>query len=164
MIKVFDVVGFKRCYKHFEELRVGRLLMNIYYNGAKCIKESVMKKLTVIFAVMALFGGVATAQAAGAQSAFLEQVNKSMKISGQMASGKVPYNPAKALKEMKNIQKAVVDFQTNEASTATKNLVDCAALLKKASAKGAAAAKAGPGAFKAAYGDLVTGHKACATK
>ena len=123
-----------------------------------------MKKLTVIFAVMALFGGVATAQAAGAQSAFLEQVNKSMKISGQMASGKVPFNPAKALKEMKNIQKAVVAFQTNEAAKASKNLVDCAALLQKASTKGAAAAKAGQGAFKAAYGDLVNGHKACNTK
>jgi transcriptional regulator GlxA family with amidase domain len=145
-------------------LKVGSLLMNIYYNGAKCIKESVMKKLTLILAVMALFGGVATAQAAGEQSAFLEQVNKSMKISGQMASGKIPFNPAKALKEMKNIQKAVVAFQTNEAPKASKNLVDCAALLQKASTKGAAAAKAGQGAFKAAYGDLVTGHKVCASK
>lgn len=63
LIKVFDVVGFKRCYKYFEELKVGSLLMNIYYNGVfycgvKCIKESVMKKLIVIFVVVVLFGGV----------------------------------------------------------------------------------------------------------
>ena len=123
-----------------------------------------MKKMTHIFAVMAVLGGVSTAQAAGDNSAFLDAVNKSMKISGQMASGKVPFNPAKAVKEMKNIQKAIVAFQTTEASSAPKPLVDCAALLKKASTKGEAAAKAGQGAFKAAYGDLVTGYKACTDK
>ena len=123
-----------------------------------------MKNITLTLALMAVVGGFSTAQAASDKSAFLEAVNKSMKISGQMASGKVPFNPAKALKEMKNIQKAVVEFQTNEAAKASKNLVDCAALLQKASTKGAAAAKAGQGAFKAAYGDLVNGHKACNTK
>lgn len=123
-----------------------------------------MKKLSLVFAIVTLFSGLATAQAAAEKTAFLDAVNKSMKISGQMASGKVPYNPAKALKEMNNIQKAVVSFETNEAASAAKNLVDCAGLLKKASTKGATAAKAGKGAFKAAYGDLVTGLKACSTK
>lgn len=123
-----------------------------------------MKNITLTLAVMAVVGGLSTAQAASDKSAFLEAVNKSMKISGQMASGKVPFNPAKAVKEMKNIQKAVVAFQADEAAQAPKNLVSCATLLKKASTKGEAAAKAGQGAFKAAYGDLVTGHKACSGK
>lgn len=137
--------------------------------GARHIKESVMKKLTQVIAVMALFSAVGMAQmsgasAAGADAAFMDALDKSMKISGQMASGKVPYNPAKAVKEMVNIQNAVVAFQEAGDKSAPKTMVDCAALLKVASAKGAAAAKAGQGAFKAAYGDLLTGYKACASQ
>lgn len=99
-------------------------------------------------------------QAAGA-TAFLERVDKSIKISGQMASGKVPYNPVRAVKEMVNIQKAVQEFQSDGQAGAPTNVVSCAAKLKAASLKGAAAAKAGVGAFKAVYGDLLTSYKSC---
>lgn len=119
-----------------------------------------MKRLSLFVVVVALLAGITSANAA-ADKAFLPTLDKAMKISGQMASGKVPYNPVKAVKVMKNIQDAVTAFETKEAAGAPKNVVDCAALLKKASLKGAAAAKAGQGAFKAAYGDLLTGYKLC---
>ena len=121
-----------------------------------------MKKLTVIVALIAMAIGFGPVHAAGAK-AFLETINKSMKISGQMASGKVPYNPARAVKEMKNIQKAVKAFESSGES-APKNVVSCASKLKSASLKGAKAAKAGQGAFKAAYGDLLNGYKVCQAK
>lgn len=116
----------------------------------------------LVVAIAALASGAlfTPVQAAGA-SAFLDRVDKSMKISGQMASGKVPYNPVRAVKEMENIQKAVQEFQSDGQAGAATNVVSCAAKLKAASEKGAAAAKAGVGAFKAVYGDLLTSYKSC---
>ncbi len=122
-----------------------------------------MKKLKLMVAVLAFFGGIVSAQAAGEHVAFMDDVDKAMKISGQMASGKVPYNPARAVKEMKNIQKAVASYEAS-GSSGPKTVAECATLLKAASTKGAYAAKAGQGAFKAAYGDLVTSYKACGAK
>ena len=122
-----------------------------------------MKKLTLLFAMVAMVVGLGSVQAAGAKT-FLESVDKAMKISGQMASGKVPYNPARAVKEMKNIQNAVKQFETAGVASAPKNVVSCATKLKTASVKGATAAKAGQGAFKAAYGDLLNGYKVCLKK
>lgn len=107
--------------------------------------------------------GFSSAQAAGAK-VFLDNIDKSMKISGQMASGKVPYNPVRAVKEMKNIQAAVKALETGGTTGVAKNVVNCAAKLKKASLKGATAAKAGQGAFKAVYGDLLVAHKTCLAK
>lgn len=119
-----------------------------------------MKKFMLIAGVMTLLAGFGTAQAA-AGTAFLDSVDKSLKISGQMASGKIPYNPARAVKEMMNIQNAVKAFESGESAGAPKSVVSCAAQLKAASQKGAAAAKAGVGAFKAVYGDLLSSYKNC---
>lgn len=119
-----------------------------------------MKKLSLILTLVAVVGGGASLQAAEAKG-FLVSVEKSMKISGQMASGKVPYNSATAVKEMKNIQKAVVDFEKSGKRGASKDVVSCAAKLKSYSAKGAVAAKAGYGAFKSVYGNLLNGYKDC---
>lgn len=110
--------------------------------------------------LMLLLSGLSPVKAAGGQ-AFLDSVDKSIKIAGQMASGKVPYNPARAVKEMKSIQKAIATFETDEASSASANIKSCASQLKAASMKGEAAAKAGVGAFKAVYGDLLNSYKAC---
>ena len=119
-----------------------------------------MKKLSLVLILMAVVGGGASVQAAEAKG-FLVSVEKSMKISGQMASGKVPYNSATAVKEMKNIQNAVKAFETSDLKTASKDVVRCAAKLKTYSAKGAVAAKAGYGAFKSVYGNLLNGYKDC---
>lgn len=116
--------------------------------------------LALGIAFVVLGSGLAPAHAAGGKT-FIDSVDKSIKISGQMASGKVPYNPARAVKEMISIQNAVKVFEASEASGAPKKIVDCAAQLKAASIKGAAAAKAGVGAFKAVYGDLLNGYKSC---
>lgn len=122
-----------------------------------------MKKQTILFTIMVMVIGLSPVHAAGAKG-FLESIDKAMKISGQMASGKVPYNPARAVKEMNNIQKAVKAFETAGTQEAPKNVVSCATQLKRASLKGASAAKAGQGAFKAAYGDLLNGYKVCQKK
>lgn len=126
-----------------------------------------MNKQTLYTALVALvFGvvmGLSPLKAAGAK-VFLDSVDKSIKISGQMASGKVPYNPVRAVKEMVNIQKAVQAFESGGTAGAPKHVVSCAGKLKAASSKGASAAKAGQGAFKAAYGDLWNGYQECLGK
>lgn len=122
-----------------------------------------MKKQTFIVALVAMMMGLTSGQAAGAK-AFLDSVDKSIKISGQMATGKVPYNPARAVKEMNNILNAVRAFESSGAAGAPSHVVKCAGKLKVASTKGASAAKAGQGAFKAAYGDLLNGYQACLGK
>jgi len=122
-----------------------------------------MKKQTILLATMVMVLGLSPAHAADAKG-FLESVDKAMKISGQMASGKVPYNPSRAVKEMNNIQQAVKVFETAGTQEASKNVVSCANQLKRASSKGVSAAKAGQGAFKAAYGDLLNGYKDCQKK
>ncbi len=122
-----------------------------------------MQKQTLIVALVALIMGLGSVQAAGA-NVFLDSVDKSIKISGQMAAGKVPFNPVRAVKEMMNIQNAVKSFEASGKAGAPGHVVSCASKLKVASAKGASAAKAGQGAFKAAYGDLVNSYKECLGK
>lgn len=119
-----------------------------------------MKKLTCFLTLVAFFVGFGTLQAAEAK-VFLDRVEKSMKISGQMASGKVPYNSRAAVKEMINIQNAVKAFDKTGRKTAPKNVASCADKLKVYSVKGAVAAKAGHGAFKSVYGNLLNGYKDC---
>ena len=126
-------------------------------------KERKMKKRTLIVAFSVLMLGLGSAHAAGAK-VFLDSVDKSMKISGQMAAGKVPFNPARAVKEMVSILNAVKEFEASGTAGAPGHVVACAGKLKVASAKGASAAKAGQGAFKAAYGDLVNSYKECQGK
>ncbi len=133
----------------------------------RTLGEKVMNRVTLAIAmILTLAGfiataGVSAALAAGEQAAFIASVDKSLKISGQMASGKVPYNPGRAVKAMKNISKAVAIFEKSGMAGAPKKVTDCATGLKAASAKGAVAAKAGQGAFKAVYGDLVKSFKDC---
>lgn len=125
-----------------------------------------MKRITLGLAiVMSVVGltisGISAVQAANAQQVFVASVDKALKISGQMANGKVPYNPAKAAKAMESIKKAVVKFEADGMSGAPKNVADCAKSLKTGSSKGVVAAKAGQGAFKAVYGTLVKSFKGC---
>lgn len=123
-----------------------------------------MKRVTLIIAVVLAVVGISTVHAGDAQQDFVASVDKALKISGQMASGKVPYNPARATKEMLKLTKAVETYQAAGLENAPKELVDCTKKLKTTSNKGVVAAKAGKGAFKAVYGDLVESYKECALK